>query len=798
MNDFKFAIRQLVKNPGFTAVAVLTLALGIGANTAIFSVINAVLLRPLPFLEPDRIVQIWSQKASVNNSRIPPSLPDFTDWRAQIGSFSHLAYYRLADFHFTGVREPAEVRAGRVSPGFFDVFGVAPFLGRTFLAEEDVPGKDQVVVLGYSIWQQRFGGDRQIVGKSIGVEGRSCVVCGVMPSQFKFPESAAIWIPFAMTPDQIGSKRDDHFNLAVGRLEDNIPLAAAQTEMSTIAVRLEREYPDSNKSLGVVLVPLHEDLVGDVRPGMLLLLGAVGAVLLIACANTANLQLARGLARQKEIAVRLALGASPARIVRQFLTESVLLSVLGGAVGLLAAYGAIDVLIALAPANIPRIAETRLDGTVLAVCLGLSIGTGILFGLFPSLQALRIEFAEQLKEGSKGATGGTRRHRARNALVIAEITLAFVLLIGGELVLKSFHRLNGVILGFDPQDLATIRISLPWKHHVDGTDKLFFHQLNERIRVHPGLEQSALVRALPIADRQVTVWFKLAGEAVEPGKEPVAGFNYITPSYFDVMRIPLIRGRGLNDQDTPSSPRVVVVDESLTKRYFPNEEPLGRRVLVEGQGDQPFTIVGIVGGVRQRVPSQPPTPQLYLHSRQINEGRAWLVVRGASRVRGLDSIVGREVRRLDADQSISPLRTMEEHLYQSSQLPRFRAVLLSLLALLAFVLASVGIYGVMACSVTQRTRELGIRVALGAKRRDILNLILAQSGKMAVLGIGFGIVIALGAVRLLSSMLYEVSPRDAETFLVIPAIVALVVLATSYLPARRAARVDPMEALRHE
>ncbi|MDB6037801.1 MAG: macrolide transporter ATP-binding/permease protein [Verrucomicrobiales bacterium] len=798
VQDIRYGARILVKNPGFTAVAVLTLALGIGANTAIFSVVNTVLLRPLPFHESDRIVQIWSQRASTKTSRARSSLADIADWKAQSRSFQYLAYYRTGDFHFTDTPNPGEVRMARVSAEFFGVLGVPPFLGRTLLAEEDVSGHDQVAVLSYSLWQRRFGGDTNLIDHTVGLDGKKYLVCGIMPPEFRFPDRVDLWIPYAAGPD-LFAKRNDHFSFVIGRLHEQVSLSRANVEMRAIAARLEQQYPDSNETLSVALIPLHEDLVGEFKPALLLLLCAVGVVLLIACANTANLQLARGFVRQKELVIRSALGASRGRIIRQLLVESVLLSLLGGATGLVAAVLAIRSLILLAPPNVPRLAETHLDPFMLLTCLVVSVATGILFGLLPALHSSRFELSGRLKDGSKAVTASRPQQRVRCGLVISEIALAVILLIGAGLLLQSFQNLTRVSNGFDPHDLATIRISLPWwKYGAHGKNQLFFRQLFERIRAIHGFENSGMVCALPVADTQVTVWFKEVGGSIIPGKEPVARFNYVTPSYFRTMEIPLLQGRNLDDHDTEQSPRALVVDESLVRRYFPNTNPLGRQVLIEGQGQAPFKIVGIAGAVRQKNPTELPTPQLYMHYQQINEGSMWLTVRGGSKIPQFEKIVAREVQTLDADQSTGPLQTMEEHLANYSRLARFRTLLLALLALLAFALAAVGIYSVIAYTVSQRTQELGLRMALGAQKRNILGLILWEGSQLAAIGVLIGITCTFATSRLLSSMLFEISALDPWTFAIVPAGLIAAILLACYIPARRAAKVDPMMALRSE
>ncbi len=798
MNDLKFAFRQLLKNPGFTAVAVLTLALGIGASTALLSVAHAVILRSLPFGDPDRIVQVWGTRPAAKHFRARTSLLNFQDYKAQSRSFSHLAYYRLADFHFTGTPSPAEVRTSRVSEEFFEVMGVSPLLGRSFSPDENIPGRADVVLLSHDLWVRRFGGDPKLIGTTIGLEGKPYVVTGVMPPSFRFPERAEIWVPYAMTPDQIGSKRSDHFNLVIGRLKNGQSLPGAQSEFRGITERLVKAFPEANEGMGSSLVPLPEDLVSDFKPALLLLFGAVASVLLIACANVANLQLVRGLARQKEIALRAALGAGRRRLIRQLLAESVLLALLGGALGVVLARLGLDGILALAPKDVPRIQEATLDRTVLLASLGITILTGIVFGLIPALTASRPDLVEHLKDGGKSSTDGAGRHRSRHALVIGEIAIAVVLLITAGLLVQSFQNLGRVDLGFRPENLTTVRVSLPWRYHVNGQDKVFFRTLHDRVRALPGAEKSALVCALPIADRQTTVWFKESGVAFEPGREPTAGFNYVTPNYLATMGIPLLRGRKFDDHDTDKTPRVLIVDETLANRHFPGVDPMGKRVHIEGQGNEPFTIVGIAGHVYQRGAERGPMPQLYMHYQQINEASMWVVTRGAPAVRGFAEAVAREVQRLDVDQSTGPMLTMEQHLGESWRLARFRTLLLSLLAALALTLATIGIFGVVAFSTSQRRREFGLRVALGASRADLLRLVMGLGARLAIVGVTIGMVMALGATHLIKDALFQVAPNDIPAFTTVAVLIVFVALTACYLPARRAARVDPMEALRNE
>jgi putative ABC transport system permease protein len=790
---------MLLKSPGFTMVSVLTLALGIGANTAMFSVVNQLLLRRLPYRDPNRIVQVWTRNVSTNHLRMRPSLPDFADFKEQTRTLSKMAHYRGMVYHLTSTNQPQEIQATRVSTDFFGVLGVEPCLGRAFLSDECLPGHEQVVVLGYGLWQRRFGGQSSIIGQAIGVEGKDCIVCGVMPPDFDFPNKTEIWTPYSINSNNVNRKRDDHFDPSIARLADGVSLTAAETEMDAIAQRLEKQYPATDINQGAWLVPLQEELVGTFEPAILLLMGATGAVLLIVCANIANLQLARGASRQKEVAIRSALGASRGRIIRQMLVESIVLSIVGGACGLLVASLAKDLLIGLAPAGVPRISETRLDATVLFVSFAASVLTGILFGLVPAIRAAKVNLTADLQQGGKGASAGLGGNRLRGSLVVSEIAIAVILLLGAGLLLQSLQKLTRVSLGFDPRDLAAIHINLPWqKYHEKGTDGLFFRNLFQQLHDLPSATDSALACALPVEGRETTVDFNVLGAVIENGKHWTAGFNYVSPSYFQTMHIPLRRGRELTEQDTRESQRVVVVDESLATRYFANADPIGQSVLIEGQGNDSFVIVGIAGSIHQRDPATAPDPQLYMQYQQINEGGMWLIVRGQFNLNELHDEVAKRVQSMDADQSIGPVRTMDFFLRQSSELSRFRTVLLGLLAGLALILAAIGIYGVVAYSVSQRTAEFGLRMALGARRIDLVKLVMKQGVTLVAAGIAIGAVVALSSMRIMQSMLFEVTPSDPLTFALVLTSLAAIALLACYLPARRAARVDPMVALRHD
>jgi putative ABC transport system permease protein len=801
--DLRYGVRMLIKRPGFTAVAVLTLALGIGANSAIFSVVNAVLLRPLPFMEPERLV--YAEGADLRDGSKGGSIspPDFLDYREQNHVFERFAAFQPLSFTLTGDGSESErISSARVSAGFFETLGVAPLAGgRTFLAEEEQDGHNAVVVINYGLWQRRYGGDPKIVGKTIALNGQNATIVGVMPAGFEYPREAQLWSPIAFkTPAT--SLRRTHYLRAVGRLKPGVTLAQAQADITSVARQLEQQYPDSNTNFGLGLTLLPEWTVGEMRPTLLVLLVAVGFVLLIACANVANLSLARGASRSREIAIRAALGASRGRVVRQLLTESVLMAMVGGALGLLLAMWGVDLLVSLGPENLLRMKEVATDWHVLGYTLLISVLTGILFGLFPALATSKTNLTETLKEGGRG-TSGTSRQRLRSLLVISEVALSLILLIGAGLLIKSFLRLSQVDVGFKPTNLLTMQLSLTRTNYPkDEQRAVFFKQLIERIESLPGVQGAGAVSELPLSGQENDTFFNIEGKpaAAFGSTENDANIRGISPAYFQAISIPLQRGRFFDEHDALAAPKVVIVNESFVRQYLPGEDPLGKHLIIDF-GSEPFKaeIVGIVGSIRHSSLGQTePSPEMYVSLLQAPPYGANLVVRAAGEPTRLTAVIRNEVHALDKDLPIYNVKTMEQRISESASQPRFRTLLLGIFACVALLLASIGIYGVISYSVTQRTHEIGLRLALGAQRSDVLRLVIWQGMRMALIGIALGVVGAFIVMRVLSSFLFGVSATDPVTFICVSLLLAVIAFLASYIPARRATRVDPMVALRYE
>ena len=800
VQDVKYGVRMLLKNRGFTAVAVLTLALGIGANTAVFSVVNGVLLRPLPFPEPDRLV--WMQSASLgasNWSGGPLSPPDFKDIREQNKSFDHLAAFIENPSTLAGAGEPERVSAAAVSADFFDLLGATPVIGRTFLAEDEQVVMPQVLILSYGLWQRRYGGDPGIVGKNMTVDGKSLTVVGVMPLGFKFPEDAELWNPLPFKAPGMSVRRF-HFLSVVGRLKKGVSLSQSQADITAICRTLERQYPASNTDYGTQVIPLEENLVGSLRPTFTVLLVAVGFVLLIACANVASLLLARATARQKEIAVRASLGAGTLRMVRQLLTESVLLALLGGGLGILLAIWGIDFLIRLNPADIPRLNEVNINGTVLGFTLGLSVLTGLIFGVAPAMKSARLDLTETLKEGGRGSSTGRGRHRLHSILVAAEVAVAFVLLIGAGLMLRSFQRLGKVDPGFDPSNVVTMQVPLPFGSKADAPKWAeFFRQLVDRVKNVPGVQSVGAISELPLSGQLNDTSFTIDGQAPPPnGQGYFAQQPRVTPDYFKAFGIPLMKGRFFTDQDGPNSAKVVIVSDSLARRYFPKEDPIGKHITIDF--DEPFDceIVGVVGSIRHYSLQSRLALEMYVPESQKPEAQLNVVVRSASAPSAIGAAVKKEVQTLNSDLPVYQIRTMEQVIASSVARPRLRTLLLAIFSSVALILAAAGIYGVMSYSVSQRTHEIGIRMALGARQNDVLKLVVGRGLLLALIGIGVGLGLAFGVTRFIASLLFGVRPTDPLTFSCIAGLLAGVALLASYIPARRATKVDPMVALRYE
>ena len=803
--DLRYGARMLRKNPGFTLVAVVTLALGVGANTAIFSVVNAVLLRPLPYAHPSRLVTLWGKTANTGADRMPFSYPNFTDYKNQAQAFESAAAYDTDDAVLTSDDTEAESLSGaRVTADLFPLLGVEPALGRVFSTEEDKAGGAAVVVISHGLWQRRYASDPQIVGRQIMLGERSTKVIGVMPRGFTFPveeEKADYWVPLVADPSvaQLLSNRYGKFLTIVARLKPSVRLEQAEAEVSVIARRLEAQYPEANTGWSARLVPLQADIVGGVRPALLILLGAVALVLLIACANVANLLLARAGARGKEIAIRRALGAGRARIVRQLLTESLLLSLAGGGLGLLLAEWLVDVLVATGPADLPRLADVNLDSSVLGFTLAVSILTGLVFGLAPALRASKTDLSEPLKEGGRSSTDGARGNSLRGLLVVSEVALSLMLLVGAGLLIKSFVRLLQADLGYQTERVLTASLSLSeTKYPEPDQQAARYQQVLRRVASLPGVEAAGAASLLPLGGRDSYNVFRIEGRPpFAAGQEPSVRYQVVSPDYFRAMGIQLREGRSFNEGDTKDAPQVVMVNEAFARRHFSGEDPTGKRLSI---GDEPpREIVGVVGSVRHRGLDEEPQPEFYVSYLQTPRRDLNLVVRTASTDPAkLAASVHDAIKEVEKDQPVGGIRTMDALVAHSVAPRRFQMLLLGSFALIALVLAGVGIYGVMAYAVAQRRHEIGVRLALGAQRGDVIRLVVRQGMTLALVGAGLGLVGAFAGARVLGSLLYNVSAGDPWVFACVSALLILTAWLACYLPARRATGIDPMIALRHE
>ena len=809
--DIKFAGRMLRKSPGFTFVAVLALALGIGANTCLFSVVNGLLLRPLPYDQPERITMIYGTNPKEGTQQGAISYPNFKDWASQSRTFNRMAAYTGSSGVLTERGSaPEQLGAVAFAGDIFGVLGVRPALGRlTFTAEEVQPNAERVAILTHELWRRRFNGDPQIVGKRITIDRAAATVVGVLPAGFRFLAQTGqpdIFFPLTVNPLGVGedltAKRGASFLTVIARLADDASPAQAQAEMETITARLATEYPETNAGRGVRVVSVYEDTVGEIRPALLVLLGAVLFVLLIACANVANLSLTRATARTKEIAVRTALGASRGRIVRGLLTESLLLAFLGGAVGLLFAVWGLDLLLAALPEDFPRLQDVSLDWRVLGFTFAVSILTGVVCGLAPALRASKPDLNDALKESGRGTTGGVRRARLRGALVVTEIALSLVLLVGAGLLIKSFQRLSDVNPGFDADPVLSATMSLPEVGEGEEQKQAeFFRQALERTAQQPGVESVAVVLPLPFSGSNMNSSFAVEGRPPSaPGESEHLQLSLVSPDYFHVMSIPLHRGRAFTERDREGAPPVIIINETLARRHFANEDPLGKRITVGTLGGQlSCEVVGVVGDTKQERLDQDAEPQGYISYLQSPIGEMFFVARGrTSDVTSLATALRSGVQAVDKDQPIYEVNALRGLLSDSITRQRFSMWLLALFAALALLLAAVGVFSVMSFAVSGRTHEIGVRMALGAQKWDVLGLIIRQGMMFALIGVGIGLAGSIALTRVMASQLYGVSATDPATFTGVALMLAIVALLACYIPARRATKVDPMIALRHE
>jgi putative ABC transport system permease protein len=795
--DLRYGVRSLLKRPGFTLIAVLTLALGIGANTAIFSVIDAVLLKSLPYRETDRLVVIWEKLIKVDQVELSPE--DYFAYLTRSQAFERIAAGERMNFNLTGNDEPIRLEAHAVTANLFPTLGVQPILGRTFTEEEDRTNA-RVVILSSSLWQNRFAGDRGIIGRDVSLNGQNYTVIGVMPSEFQFPPQLAdrwhseLWAPRSLETEV---NRQAHNLLTIGKLKPGVSFAQAKAELENIARLREQESPQKRGGGGVNPVPLQSAIGRQLRPSLWILAGAVGFVLLIACANVANLLLSSASSRQKEIAIRQALGARRGRIVRQLLTESLLLSLVGAGLGLLLAIWIGDAIGALGAKQIPRADQIAVDGRVLGFTFLLSLITGVVFGLAPALQASRTELNESLKEGGRSEKG-SGSHRLRSALVVAEVALSLMLLIGAGLMIKSFWKLQQVDPGFDPQNLLSFQITLPASRYAERPERsIFYQQVLEKISTLPGVKAAAVVNHPPFSGGRGISGFKIEGrpEPTSIADTPLADYRVISPDYLRMMGIPVLQGRPFAESDGKDAPLVAIINRAFADRFFPNTDPLGRRI---GAGDEWLTIVGVVGNVKQSGLDAESATHVYVSYLQMPVSRTGLLVRTASDPLSFVSAIRGQILTIDRDQPIYNVNTMSGLISESVAPRRLNLLLLGAFALVALALASVGIYGVISYSVSQRTREIGIRVALGAQRRDVLKLIIGQGMALALAGVALGIAGSIALTRIMSGLLFGVSATDPATFAAIALLLAAVALLACFLPARRAMKVDPMIALRYE
>jgi putative ABC transport system permease protein len=810
IQDMRYALRQLRKSPAFSAVAGITLALGIGVNTGIFSVVNAVLLRPLGFRDPHQLVRVYHVPPPESFPGIPTfsvSAANYLDWQGQNHVFDKMAIYAYRRFDLTGGDKPEQVDASAVSSGFFATLGVKPMLGRLFSPEEDQPGRSHVVILSHKLWQERFGATPDIVGRNLNLDGQAYFVAGVMPANFQYPDYAQIWTPMAWTDKERAVRGEHHYGV-IARLTPGVELKRAQADMDTVSRRLELSYPEDDKGWGAVVVPLHDDLVGDVRPALLVLLGAVAFVLLIACVNIANLALAKTFSRQKEIAIRTALGAASARVFRQILTESVLLALAGGALGLAYAHFEIRLIVAFLADELPRSIDIGLDWQVLLFTAVVSVVTGMAAGVLPALRLSRGDINQALKQGLGRTDADSSGHRTRSILVVSEVALSLMLLIGAGLMIRSFHRLQAVNPGFDSRGVLTMTAMVSSAKFPSPAQQIrFFERVLERVRALPGVESAGTIDDMPLNNDGSHQPIAIEGRSVLPvSEQPEVDVRLISPGYMSALRIPILHGRDLSDADVSGRPAAILISESMAQQFWPGADPLGNRLTLTFFPDAVREVVGVVGDVKlDSLDQTRPGATLYFPLDQVTtSSTGWssfpmtLVVRSAYGSSGMVSAVSNAVHGIDPEIPLSDIFSMDDLVSNSLSQRRFNTLLLGGFAALALLLAAVGIYSVLSYSVKRSVRDIGIRLALGAQLGDVLRTVVLEGMKPTLLGVAIGAAAALALGRVLSSMVYEVRPTDPITFLAVATLMATVALAASIIPAYRATKVDPMVALRYE
>jgi predicted permease len=811
VQDLRYGLRQLRKNPGFTAVAVITLALGIGANSSIFSVVNGVLLRPLPFWKANQLVRVWHvppQKSFPGMTRFSVSAANYIDWEKQNHVFEQMAITSYHGFTYTGGDKPEQVDASAVSSSFFSTLGVQPMVGRMFSADEDQPGHANVVILSHRFWQDHFGSNRDVVGRNITLDGTSYLVAGVMPPSFRLPDFAQMWTPMAWT-DKEKAVRGEHHYLVIARLKDGVDVPQAQAEMNTISGRLEEQYPEDDRGWGAVIVPLHDDLVSDVRPALLVLLGAVAFILLIACVNVVNLSLAKTFSRHKEIAIRTALGASSARVVRQILVESVLLAVIGGALGLIYAHFGVRLIMAFLADKVPQSVDVSLDLKVLAFTAVIAVLTGIVAGILPAIQLSRANVNQALKQGLGRTDSNSSGNRTRNILVVLEVSLSLVLLVGAGLLIRSFRALREIYPGFEPRGVLTETLAVSRAKFAQPLQQItFYERVLERVRALPGVVSAGVIDDIPLNGNGSHQPIAVEGYPALPmSEQPEVDVRLISPGYVGALRIPILRGRDLDTSDIAGRPPSILISASLAHQFWPDENPVGKHITLTFSPGVVREVVGVVGDVKgDSLDQSRPAATLYLPLAQISTPASgtWnsfpmtLVVRSASNPAGMISAVSSAVRYVDREVPIRDVLTMDELVANSLSQQRFNLLLLGAFAALALLLAAIGIYSVLSYSVRRRVPEIGIRLALGARLSDVFRMIVVEGMKPTLLGVAIGAAGALALGRVMSSFIYGVSSTDPLTFLGVAAVLAMVALLASIIPAFRAARVDPIVALHYE